>query len=531
MDDDTNNGKVQGDLLQGELLSAAQPARVWSTYQHAIFEHVARGEGHLVVIARAGSGKTTTILEALNHLPEGKTALLCAFNKSIATTLSDRVPSGVTVKTLHALGYAALKRTWGPHVRPSNTRDSAIVDSVVPAKITYEDRGNVRSLVKFAKAYMVTANEDLEDLRYQHGLGIAWDYYYDRDTGELPGEFGKIQKFSEDGTAIDPDLIRKAEDAIQFGWVREALALSILPSAEISFDDMVYAPARIGIRTGSFDYVFVDEFQDMDRGQVVLAGNALRAGGRMVVIGDDRQAIYSFRGADSRGIDRITKELDVDVLKLPVSYRCPTRVAEMVREYVQDFETPPGAAEGHVEGISIQQAQAKWAEGDYVLSRTNAPLVKQCLAALAAGTRAFIQGRDIGAGLTALIKKSHAENIPQLCKWLVAWEAAEVRRLTAADREHLIEAARDKAAALVAMTEGLSSLSELRTRIEQVFANDGGAKLMFSSVHRAKGLEARRVFVLQPTFFNPRGRRTEEQNLWYVAITRTQEQLYLVRDL
>jgi DNA helicase II / ATP-dependent DNA helicase PcrA len=530
MDDDTNNGKVQGDLMQGDLLSAAQPARIWSTYQRAIFEHVSCGKGHLVVIARAGSGKTSTIIEALNHLPEGKTALMCAFNKSIATTLSNHVPSGVTVKTLHALGYASIKKTWGDHVHPLETRDAAIVDAVVPPKVTFEDRGNLKSLIKFAKAYMVQSDEDLEDLRYQNGLGIAWDYYYD-DHGELPGEFGYIQKFSENGEAIDPALIRRAEDAIQFGWVRKALAMSCRRSAEISYADMVYIPAALGIRTGSFDYVFVDELQDMDRGQLMLAQNALRAGGRLVGIGDDRQAIYSFRGADSRAIDRITEELNADVLKLPVSYRCPTSVATMVRDYVPDFETPTGAPEGSIEKVSILKAQETWREGDYVLSRTNAPLVRQCLAALASGTRAFIQGRDIGAGLIALLKKSRAENIPQLHKWLTTWEEAEVKRLTAADKEHLIESARDKAAALTAMTDGLSSISELRTRIEQVFANDGGKKLMFSSVHRAKGMEARRVFVLQPTFFNVRGSRSEEQNLWYVAITRTMEQLYLVQDL
>lgn len=531
MDDDTNHGRVQGDLLQGDLWSAAQPARVWSAYQRAIFDHVANGKKHLVVIARAGSGKTTTVIEALNHLPEGKTALLCAFNKSIATTLSNRVPSGVTVKTLHALGYASIKKTWGDHVHPLETRDAAIVDAVVPPKVTFEDRGNLRSLIKFAKAYMVESDEDLEDLRYQNGLGVAsWDYYYD-SNGDLPGEFGKIEKFTADGEAIDPAAIRRAEDAIQFGWVRKALAISCRPSAEISYADMVYIPAKLGIRTGSFDYVFVDEMQDMDRGQLMLAKNALRVGGRLVGIGDDRQAIYSFRGADSRAIDRITEELDADVLKLPVSYRCPTSVATLVRDYVPDFETPPGAPEGKIEKVSIQKAQETWHEGDYVLSRTNAPLVRQCLAALAAGTRAFIQGRDIGAGLIALLKKSNAKNIPQLHKWLATWEKTEVARLTAADKEHLIEAARDKVAALVAMTDGLSSLSELRVRIEKVFANDGGPKLMFSSVHRAKGMETKRVFVLQPTFFNIRGSRSEEQNLWYVAITRTMEQLYLVQDL
>lgn len=515
-----------------------QEQHVWSPYQSAFFECIATGAGHVVVIARAGSGKTTTAVEALNHVSEGKSVLLCAFNKSIATELEGRAPGHVTVKTLHALGYAAIRKTWGPHVRPSGDRDRAILDSILPQILTYEDRGNTRSLVKFAKAFMVDSDEDLNELLYQHGLGIQWEYYRD-DKGQMPPSFG----FKEiDGTkqTIEAEEPAKSPinpyDLLQFQWVRAALEKACTPSAEITFDDMVYAPAKLRMRTGSFDYVFVDETQDMDRGQLTLARNALKPGGRLVVIGDDRQAIYSFRGADHSAIDNMITELSATVLTLPVSYRCPSVVAQLVRKYVPDFKTPLDAKEGQAQEVTIQQAQGMWSEGDFVLSRANAPLVKLCLAALSGGTRAFIQGRDIGAGLTALIKKSTARDIPELCRWLATWEQSEVARLTAANKEHLVEGCRDRAAALVSMTEGLSSIAELFTRIEKVFSDTGGARLMFSSVHRAKGLEANRVWVLKYTFQHERDWRIgtpsvrilEEQNLWYVAITRTREFLYLV---
>lgn len=85
----------------------------WSAYQQAIFHDTARGTGHTEIMARAGSGKTTTIVEALGHIPRGERALLCAFNRSIRDELLQRAPMGVHVKTLNGLGFQALRSHFG----------------------------------------------------------------------------------------------------------------------------------------------------------------------------------------------------------------------------------------------------------------------------------------------------------------------------------------------------------------------------------------------------------------------------------
>jgi len=64
--------------------------RVWSAQQEAIFGWFGSAGGNLVVRARAGTGKTTTILEGIGRAPEGK-ILLCAFNKRIAEELQTKV--------------------------------------------------------------------------------------------------------------------------------------------------------------------------------------------------------------------------------------------------------------------------------------------------------------------------------------------------------------------------------------------------------------------------------------------------------
>ena len=70
------------------------------------------GHGNLIGRARAGTGKTTTILDGVEVAPESK-ILLAAFNKSIANELQARIKSErVQAKTLHGLGYAFVRKMW-----------------------------------------------------------------------------------------------------------------------------------------------------------------------------------------------------------------------------------------------------------------------------------------------------------------------------------------------------------------------------------------------------------------------------------
>jgi len=511
---------------------------LWNAQQQTIFNHVAHGKGHLAVMARAGSGKTTTTLEALRHLPRGKKALLCAFNKSIAQRLSDEAPSNVTVKTLHALGYSAIRKVWGRQVKSDARRDGLLITSVVPQELKRDDREKVKKLVSLAKSYMVDSDQDLEELRDQHNLAINWLAYESREHGyQVPDSFGRIPVYDRHGKPIDPQMRLQLEDARQLRWVRTIMQRSLEQAEEVSFDDMVYVPAMLQMPTGSFDYVFVDETQDMNRPQMVLAMNALAPKGRMIVIGDDRQAIYGFRGADSNAMGSLIKRLDAETLPLTVSQRCPALVAQMAQKYVPDFQARRDAAWGVIQHVNLEAAESRWKEGDFVLSRANAPLAMLCLRAIANGKRAHIQGKDIGAGLKSLIEKSEARNVKEFFEWLADWYRSESERLLSKNKEHLVEALYDRCLTLQYLSVGLQSLNELVERIDHVFSDDLGPRIMFSSVHRAKGLEAERVWVLTQTFQHertqwpfgtPESRKQEEKNIWYVAITRTRHSLFLV---
>jgi DNA helicase-2/ATP-dependent DNA helicase PcrA len=87
----------------------------------------------------------------------------------------------------------------------------------------------------------------------------------------------------------------------------------------------------------------------------------------------------------------------------------------------------------------------------------------------------------------------------------------------------------DQLQTIEALSDGLAEVEELVTRIQEMFGESRGPAVVLSTVHKAKGLEADRVFVLTDTLYCGGNRQTqEEQNIHYVAVTRAKQTLVLV---
>ena len=83
-----------------------------SKYQKAVYIYIQKGKGNAVIDAVAGSGKSTTIVNALKLIPNNKRVLFLAFNKAIVEELKIKVGNlnNVDIKTLHSLGASATMR-------------------------------------------------------------------------------------------------------------------------------------------------------------------------------------------------------------------------------------------------------------------------------------------------------------------------------------------------------------------------------------------------------------------------------------
>jgi DNA helicase-2/ATP-dependent DNA helicase PcrA len=479
-----------------------------SHLQQAIFDHVADStKGNLVVIARAGTGKTWTIIEAMAHVPAAESVAVFAFNKAIAAELTDRVPEGVVALTFHSLGLRACTQAFG-RLRVDGGKVTAMVDKRMGRDWeTRTTRTAIVKLVGLAKNTLATEGEDLDNL-------------IDAFQLDLPC------------TCTTTPHMRSCARRTAIDHTQAILEACRNPGDSLDFDDMIWLPVVNDLAVQTFDRVFVDETQDLNATQLRLAIKACRAGGRIVAVGDDRQAIYAFRGAASGAIASITRELSADVLPLSICYRCPRTVVELAATVVPDFQVAPGAAEGVIESISYDTMLCDVRPGDFVLSRSNAPLVSACLRLIRQGVKATIKGRDIGAGLVTWLLKVKCRGVDGLRERITEWHDREIERLCKQSPlpESLITAADDRADTLLALCDGASTVPEVIARAEALFVDDGDSngRVILSSTHKAKGLERDRVFMLAGTY--RKRATTEEENLWYVAVTRAKRELFLVAD-
>lgn len=476
----------------------------WSTQQQAIFHWFGRGGGNLVVRARAGTGKTTTLLEGVNHAPENR-ILLAAYNKSIARELDQRLQNpNATAQTLHAAGFRIVRRWWeGIRLAQGSQRAMTLAadvagpsapDAVLRAVAKLSTLG--RETVPFARS--------AADL-----VVVAWEH--DCVLGE---------EWEEEGYDV--------ETIAELAWQAMGLAKE-RPTTGIDFADMLFLPLVHGWVRARHDLVVIDEAQDLNFAQLELARRL--SAHRVAVVGDNRQAIYGFRGADAGSLDRLKRELAAHELSLTVTYRCPSLIVELAREMVPDYQAAPSSPRGCVETISEHRLPRIVEPGQVVLSRMNAPLVPLCLRTLREGKPARIEGRDIARDLSSLVRYLSEgpakSSMPRFLDRVERWETREVARARnsgVSGAEARIVQTQDKAETLRFLAEGVTGVREIEARLSQLFeARQEG--VVFSSIHRAKGREWDTVYLLRQTL---RSQPEEEQNIRYVGITRAKKRLVWV---
>lgn len=530
--------------------------RVWSEQQEAIFTwfetSIIVGIGYvqnLIVRARAGCAKTTSIIEGVKRSKAAK-ILICSFSKDITAELAEKIGNSdkdvskhaypnIEAKTLHAVGFACVRR-FRDNVRiaSGNTR----ADNLAKAAC-----GTVApdAIVKLVSKLCTKGREiaphavnvgDLSTIAIEFECEPEDAWQRCKVCGEVRGDHF-VDAANWDGHEFNGFDTRYVEE---MALKAMEIAANVQSGDEIDFSDMLFLPVRNGWMTPIYDEVVVDEAQDMTNTQLELARGVCKPGGRICIVGDDRQAIYKFRGADSGALDRLKTELNAAELGLKMTYRCGRNIVAHAQTLVPDYMAAPTNGEGTVSDLYMSELVNAAGPGDFILSRVNAPLVSIAMRLLRSGKRTRVAGRDIGTGLRALVRKMKARSIPELLSKVSAWEQREIVRLNATAKtatngrkeasKAKIEAIQDQAEMLISLTDGAKNVTDIEDRIEALFTDDGlGAAGMItcSSVHRAKGKETNRVFVLAQTL---RDNNIEEQNIAYVAVTRAKDALVFVYD-
>jgi DNA helicase-2/ATP-dependent DNA helicase PcrA len=518
------------------------PNFIPSSYQKDIFDWVVNGDGNAIIMAVAGSGKSKSIVEALNYIPSSKSVMFLAFNKSIATALQERVPAHVQAKTLNSLGYSAWRNHMkGVNVKVEPYKTTNIIDKMcdfykdkytetlkeefsTKADLLEDEKWTIKEMVAKAKiSGMVPKGSDLEGL--VEDCESVWDWI--------------VSQYSIEPSTDDINI------RILYSLASEVLQESVATTGVIDFDDQFYMPLLYNSKFQTYDWVLVDESQDVSDIQREILKRVYSPGvTRMVLVGDPKQAIYGFRGANPESMDLLKKEFSCLEFPLSICYRCSSEVVKFAQSLVPVLEVSPTAQKGSVNylgDLGKDWDLKTFKQEDMIICRNTAPLVNLCYKLLKAGIPATVKGRDIGKGLVALIDKMRVLKIETLYTKLDAWKVAETKRFLSKNPNANTSFIDDKVESILAISELIEDgkVSTLKAEIISMFKMDvpevDGKQniLTLSTIHKAKGLEATNVYVLQPSLMPSKYAKhdwehSQEQNIMYVAYTRAKLNLNFI---
>lgn len=489
-----------------------ETVKLWSPQQDALFHWTAHGKGNAVVGALAGTGKTTSMVECCVRAAREPRILFCAFNVKIKQAAEAKLSAArvknVDCKTMHGVGNTFLRQAgWRIVGDPTDRVDFDRARDAVGHNAPDEVVALVKDLASKLKAC----------------APFTWDV---AEVIAVAGRFDLTPSGEMEEAGYDMERLARCA-----GKARDA-AMVPDPQGRISFDDMIYIPLANGFVKPRYSLVIVDEAQDMNVAQLLLAQDACAKGGRIMVVGDKHQAIYGFRGADSGSMDRLAAELKAEALGLTVTYRCGKAIVREAQRFVPHFEAHHTNPEGIVDTAAVSSVFESAKAGDFVLSRKNAPLMGLCLGFLKRGIRARIVGRDIAKMLRDIVGKFNAKSVPDYLAKVAKYAERQAKRLgklaDAEVRDAKLSDLADTVEILTTIATDCVNVAAILERCNTLFLDEKNVndaahnEVILSSVHKSKGLEARHVFVLLDGLST---RDEEEKNIWYVAATRAIEHL------
>lgn len=496
----------------------------WSKFQLDIFDWIEHDQGHLVVEAVAGAGKTSTLIKCLDFIPQNSKVLLTAFNTDIVNELKKKTVDreNVDVKTLHGLGLLFIKKNlpqvggipepfkYDAYIKNNIKELSSINTYTLKGREYFRYLENIKKYVDFGRFYLCQTVKDLDFIEDRYGIDTIAD---------------------EKEVAINV-----------MEWGKNALET-------IDYTDMIWLPNVLFLKPLGllYDFIFVDECQDLNRAERELLLKCFKMGTRMVSVGDTSQCLYSFAGSDPESFNTLKALPNTKSLPLSISYRCGKNIVNFAKKLVQSIEAADNAIEGQIlKNVSLDTVK----DGDMILCRNNAPLVQIYNEFLKLGKKCHIRGKDIGNNLKAIVKSTRQEILNVDCKEDGVFvrlyddlftsrnkimEKFGIDTETAMDSPQ-IQNKLDMINALEILAEGINTSDEIIAKIDEIFPKrDKKSGISLSTIHKAKGLEAENVYIACESLMPSKSAKKDweirqEYNLMYVAYTRAKNTLGFIDE-
>lgn len=503
---------------------------------------------HMVINALAGTGKTTVITDqAYYYSRRGLTVLCLAFTKRDRTALEAKIPEHVAkVWTSNAAGLAILS-AYCKHQSVRLDLKTSFPFDLLKARFqqdglilgTGEWTPGARHMLSSTLSLVSKARTTLA--LSATGLNGLPTHPTDKDWGDLALRFG-IEVKAENW----PNVCQYAS-----ALFRELADLKVmLRYKQTDHDNCVFLPAYHNMTPpGRYDRVLVDECQDQSHANRTIAELYRKLStGRIIAVGDEKQAIYAWRGADQYAITEMKTLMEksgpVQSFPLTLCRRCPKAVIAEAQKLVPAIQALDHAPEGEVRHIAdkdfLDELKAK--RKGLVLCRANAPLISTCLKMLTAGIPAVLVRSNVIDEIITLVKNAcddedYTTPVEKVISSTDSWRAERVSKLAAREgTEQQVQIVTDKAECVFALCQGdgIKTAQDVLNLIARMFPEgftaDPEKMVVLSTVHGAKGSEADTVYLYSPDNSETSNKgtlwdqiwsdATDRDNVLYVAITR-----------
>ena len=340
------------------------------------------------LIAPAGSGKTQTIINRVLHLAKNGTRperILClTFDNSAVSALREKVSEQLSslaaphqkfaISTLNAFGYSLLRDHFVSEHRQVIEQDRIW-------RLIRELKGTLASSSAEGQKRHDALPASLRFRFYSEFFGLLKNSLFDpRST--VPQKFADFMlKCKAAEVFFQPgSMAEEKKFVIQAVlWMFTNYERALQRERRIDFDDqklralkcLEASPNVLSLVQRRYDEVIVDEFQDINELDFALVGLVAQKA-RLVITGDDDQAIYGFRGCTPRYIIELEQHLGrkVESFELKRNYRCPRNIVDhatrLIRHNQWRVEKNPIAHRSDDTSIKVIEAITATAEAKMI---------------------------------------------------------------------------------------------------------------------------------------------------------------------
>lgn len=483
-----------------------------SKYQKEIENVYTTTNKNIVIKAVPGSGKTFTLLLLGQNTPFSKKSIFLAFNKSIAEELACKLPAHIKAMTLHSLGMRHILKYYGGSLKVTESKTFYLLRKKVNTTHLKNEKERNSYIGDLCNLYNLYRSNLIADISLLEGVAIGFD------------------------TSVNEQLLKGMGETLS---IMNAYNNNLKSGDMIDFTDMLYLCKDMADKYfQKYDIVFIDECQDLSPLQKMIVDKIKHKTTRQISVGDEKQAIYAFTGADLSSFNSFEDQPNTISLPLSVTYRCCKKVTEEANKVfpgMESFETNP-------DGIVRRGSYKEISDGDFVLCRNNKPLVKLYIKLLVENKKSHIYGKDYGDQLLKILDSmDEGSPIFRIFEKLIERREKLIETLKTKGvinpNNHPFVVNFDEMVEIITMLVDymdFRNIEQLKSRISRMFTSEiKGITLM--TCHKSKGLENNRVFILDLDLIPNKYAQSQqmiysEYCLKYVAITRAKMELIYINS-